>query len=102
MGIKLRDLPASASRVLGLKVCATTSSALDVFFRVGVQEIQCVWVGAQRQPERVCILGGELVQRLRELRKDLGPIPTTPSSDHCGYQARMWYNRLTQAKHSYT
>jgi hypothetical protein len=30
-GLKLRDLPASASQVLGLKVCATTARLLFLF-----------------------------------------------------------------------
>jgi hypothetical protein len=31
VGLKLRNLPASASRVLGLKACATTPGFLDDF-----------------------------------------------------------------------
>jgi hypothetical protein len=30
-GLELRDLPASASQVLGLKVCATTARIVDTF-----------------------------------------------------------------------
>jgi hypothetical protein len=30
-GLKLRNLPASASRVLGLKACATTAPLLGIF-----------------------------------------------------------------------
>ena len=35
-GLKLRDLPASASQVLGLKVCATTARHTAVFFIMGL------------------------------------------------------------------
>jgi hypothetical protein len=31
-GLELRNLPASASRVLGLKACTTTPSPLRIFF----------------------------------------------------------------------
>jgi hypothetical protein len=34
-GLKLRNMPASASQVLGLKACATTPGLLLLFFQTG-------------------------------------------------------------------
>ena len=33
-GLKLRNLPASASQVLGLKACATTPGEIDLFLKL--------------------------------------------------------------------
>ena len=41
-GLELRDLPASASQVLGLKVCATTARLLIVILTLLLTSVSCV------------------------------------------------------------
>jgi hypothetical protein len=56
-GLELRNPPASASRVLGLKVCATTPGlTLDFFKLIFLRffftfEIMCMWVQVSQRPE---------------------------------------------------
>jgi hypothetical protein len=51
-GLKLRDPPASASQVLGLKACATTPSSI-LYFIVCVCVCVCV-TEREKERERIC------------------------------------------------
>jgi hypothetical protein len=81
-GLQLRNLPGSASQVLGLKACTTMPCSvfiflLDIFFiYISNAILKCLWP-AEKKPRNRCPSQGSLFRNLTMCRKKKKNVPTS-------------------------